>query len=86
MWRRIFAWFSQLARHGQVHQASLVHPLIERAAIVGGAVVDDPEHSPRALIGLRGHHLLDQLPKGSMPVVGAVRPITRAACTSSAAR
>jgi hypothetical protein len=40
-------------------------------AAVGAAVVDDPEHSPRAGVGLAGHHLGNQAVNGSIPVVGA---------------
>jgi hypothetical protein len=46
---------------------------------MGGAVVDDPEHPGRAGVGLGAHHLVDQLSERTMPVVGAVRPSTRAA-------
>src|SRR5215469_18256942 len=37
-------------------------------AAVAGAVVDHPEHPPIGGVGEAGHDLVDQRPKGSMPV------------------
>ena len=75
---------------GQVDQRevllSALQPVDQGLAAVRGAVVDHPQHPAGRGVRLGGHHLLDSLPNGWMPVVGSQRPNSRAWCTSQAAR
>ena len=75
--KTISIWFSHEACTGRctsvaVGQAALIRS-IERLPVVGGPVVDDPEHPPGRGVRLGGHHPLGQFVKRRDPGGGRDR-------------